>query len=106
MTRGSAGLIASVSLLSASLASAKPNFIPPNGFVPNEQTAIAIARAVLVPIYGADTIKDEEPLTAKRDGDDWIVTGTLQCAPRCMGGTAEVRLSSKDGRILNMIHGK
>jgi len=95
-----------------------------DGYVPDAQTAITIARAVLIPIYGAQTIQSEEPLTAKREGDVWTVTGTLQCPqykararPRiareirhlyemCSGGTAELKLSAKDGRILHVIHGQ
>lgn len=83
-------------------------YVPPKGFVPDENTATTIARAVLIPIYGERTIRDEEPLTAKRQGDIWIVNGTLHCAIAhpCVGGVAFVALSAKDGRILKVIHGK
>ncbi len=84
--------------------------VPQNGFVPDAATATAIARAVLVPIYGAAKIKGEEPLIAKRDGDVWTVDGTLHCgalkSSDCLGGTAHVRLSANDGRILFVIHYK
>jgi hypothetical protein len=78
---------------------------PNNGFVPDAKTAVAIARAILVPIYGRQTIASEEPLVAARRGDLWIVRGSLHCgAPACVGGTAEVKLSAKDGRILHVTH--
>ena len=79
---------------------------PNHAFVPNADTAIAIARAVLIPIYGAKAIEAEEPLKAQRHGDIWVVQGTLPCpkGQMCVGGTAELQLSAKDGRILHVIH--
>jgi NTF2 fold immunity protein len=86
-------------------------FIPQKGFVPDAGTAVAIARAVLIPVYGASTIRDEEPLVAARHGDVWSVDGTLQCGhPKvkvvCLGGTAPVEISARDGTILSVIHTK
>jgi len=77
-------------------------FVPSKGFVPDGKAAIEIARAVLLPVYGAHVIEDEEPLKATKRGDVWIVSGTLRCAPNCVGGVAEVRISVRDGRILYM----
>ena len=105
-------LIATTLFLSALPLSAKSDSTPRPGLVPDEATAIAIARAVLIPIYGAKQIRSEEPLTARRNGDIWVVTGTL-CpnykAPEglpqfCVGGTAELKLSVKDGRVLHVTH--
>ncbi len=99
-------------LLAATLLLAVPAFAqdvgnrPPNGFVPDSQTAVTIARAVLIPIYGQKTVQYEEPFTAKRQGDVWIVSGTLHCAGICVGGTAEVKLSATDGHILHVMHHK
>ena len=83
-------------------------YVPPKGFVPDAKTAITIARAVLIPIFGEGTIRDEEPLTAKRQGNIWVVSGTLHCAiaNTCDGGVAFLALSAKDGRILKVTHGK
>ncbi len=83
-----------------------PAFIPPKGFVPDAETAVTIARAVLIPIYGPAKIQAEEPLKAERHGDTWHVNGTLQCAPNCVGGTAHVEISARNGAILNVIHTK
>lgn len=98
------------SAVSAAAAEAQAGYVPPKGFVPDAATAIAIARAVLIPIYGAAKIRAEEPLMATRQGDVWNVHGTLHCGAAklsdCLGGTAEVRLSAKDGRILFVIHYK
>ena len=75
-------------------------------YVPDAPTAIAIARAVSIPIYGTKLVDYEEPFTATRRGDVWTVLGSLNCPPKhiCVGGTVEVTLSAKDGRILSVIH--
>jgi hypothetical protein len=103
-------LLALVALmLTAGSALAESHYVPPVGYVPTSDTAIGIARAVLSAFYGADVIKEEEPLTAQRTGDVWLVKGTLHCgwfARICLGGVAEIEINSNDGSILGMIHGK
>jgi NTF2 fold immunity protein of polymorphic toxin system component len=80
---------------------------PKNGFVPNAETAVKIAEAVLIPVYGEATVNQERPFKASRQGDVWRVTGTLNCgAPQCTGGTAVVRISETSGEILFMGHYK
>jgi hypothetical protein len=75
---------------------------PKNGFVPDQATAIRIAEAVLVPIYGEKNIQSERPFKATLKNGVWTVTGTLP--PQSLGGTAIVRLSKADGRILLVTH--
>jgi len=86
----------------AAAAGAQENVVPANGYVPDAVTAIAIARAVLVPIYGQRRIDAEEPLTARRDGDTWEVEGDPHCPAdgRCDTKTVYVKLSAEDGQIL------
>jgi hypothetical protein len=55
---------------------------PKEGFVPDKETAIAIARAVLIPIYGAKQIESEEPLLAHLESGVWTVEGTLSAGNR------------------------
>ena len=51
--------------------------IPVNGRVPDEETAIRIAEAVWLPIYGND-IYNSKPFHAKLISDSiWVVEGTL-----------------------------
>jgi hypothetical protein len=79
-------------------------YLPPTGFVPDSATAVRIAVAVWIPIYGASQIRSEQPYVARLKDNVWTVTGTL---PRGMvGGTAEVRIAKSDGRILFVLHGK
>ena len=77
-------------------------YMPPSGFVPDSATAVRIAVAVWIPIYGGAQIRSEQPYVAKLSGDVWMVTGTL---PRgSFGGIAEARIAKNDGRILFVIH--
>lgn len=84
--------------------SSKRGFVPKEGYVPDEATAIAVAEAVLVPIYGRDKIQSERPFHAKFESGTWMVEGSLPEGRE--GGVATVKLLKSDGRILFVIHGK
>lgn len=79
-------------------------FVPKGGFVPDEQTARAIAEAVLIPIYGREKIESERPFQSKLESGTWVVEGSLSEGKD--GGVATVKLLQSDGRILSVIHGK
>ncbi|WP_083901414.1 YbbC/YhhH family protein [Azospirillum sp. B4] len=98
----------SASLLVAACLSAPAalaaTYVPEAGYVPDEKTAVAIAEAVLIPVYGKATIESEKPLTATLEDGRWVVNGYL---PRgWVGGTAHVVIDKRTGQILEMIHGK
>jgi hypothetical protein len=80
-------------------------YVPPHGYVPNAETAIAIAVAVWTPIYGRDKIEHERPYRATLRGDNWIVEGSLPSGEQ-LGGTAVAEISKTDGRIVRVSHGK
>ncbi len=80
----------------------RSSFKPLRGFVPDEQTAIAIAVAVWNPIYGRQQIESEKPFHATLENGVWTVTGTLP--PTVNGGTAVAEIAQDDGRILRVIH--
>jgi len=86
----------------------KHNYKPKEGYVPDEITAVKIAEAVLVPIYGEDVINKERPFKAVLGKGVWIVTGTLPCPEgnRCVGGVAEAEISKQDATVLLVSHGK
>jgi hypothetical protein len=93
-------------------AQAQP-YVPKDGFVPDSETAVKIAEAVLVPVYGREKIESERPFKATLERGIWTVTGTLHCPDSrggmtkdCDGGTAEVKLSKANARVLKMIHYK
>ena len=73
-------------------------------YVPNERVAIKIADAVLSQIYGEDTINQEKPLSAKLNGDVWIVKGNLPITVK--GGESIIKISKKSGEILFVCHDK
>jgi len=99
-------LISVQSISAAQLtASGRSGYSPPNGFVPDERTAIAIAEAVLSPIYGSDSIQQERPFHAALTGGVWTIVGTTPSRQN-VGGVAIVKLNKSDGRILYVLHGK
>jgi len=81
------------------------SYIPQQGFVPDEATAIRIAEAVLFPVYGVDQIKREEPFTVTLEGDIWTIEG--KPLPRdVVGGVVFLQISKTDARVMRMTHGK
>jgi hypothetical protein len=88
-------------------------FTQERDYVPDEKTAVAIAEAVLIPIYGRKHIESERPFKAKLKDGIWYVNGTLHCGKSkqpvdeiCVGGAAAVQLAKRDGRIIEMVHYK
>lgn len=79
------------------------NYIPREGYVPNKETAIKIAEAIWLPIYG-NKIYNSKPFRAKLvNGTIWIVEGTLHAEK---GGVPYVEIQKKDCKILKVTHGK
>ena len=79
-------------------------FIPQSGFVPDSATAIKVAVAILIPIYGAETICSEYPFIAVLANGVWTVSGSIPAGQ--VGGAAEVRISKATGQILRVVHFK
>jgi hypothetical protein len=42
-------------------------------YVPDQRTAILIAKGILVPVYGRQMMNSEEPFTASLEGNIWTV---------------------------------
>ncbi len=73
------------------------------GLVPNEQTAIRVAEAILFPIYGEKIIRAEQPYRTKLQNGKWTVEGSL---PRGFaGGTFHIVILQRDGRVVEISHG-
>ena len=79
--------------------------MPPNGVVPDEETAIKIADAVWLAFYGED-IYERTPFVATLDPitQVWYVLGTLP--ENMFGGVPEIGIRKSDGKILYVIQGK
>ena len=96
-----------------SRSSTRPKPPAKEGYVPDSTTAIKIAEAVLVPVYGKKQIDSEQPFTARLKDDVWTVSGTLRCpdgkggvTTACDGGVAVVQISKLDVRVVSMTHYK
>lgn len=76
----------------------------PEGYVPDEATAIAIAVAVWMPIYGKDRIEEKKPYKAALKNGIWHVRGTIPQGWK--GGVPEAEISKYNGLILRVSHGK
>jgi len=90
------------------VAQGRHTVVPKDGFVPDQETALKIAEAVWLPIYGAQQIDREKPFVAKLKDDVWTVSGTLHGEPGSIskGGVAIIKISKTDARVLEVSHGK
>lgn len=82
----------------------RSSYRPKNGYVADEQTAISIAVAVWIPIYGREQIESEKPYKATLQNGVWTVSGSLP--EGYDGGTAVAEISQDSGGILRVIHYK
>ncbi|SRR5579884_1148726 len=73
------------------------------GLVPDQQTAVRIAEAVLFPIYGEKTIRDQRPYQIKLENGKWTIDGSLP--PGMVGGTFHIVILQRDARVLEVGHG-
>lgn len=86
----------------------KDGVVPRDGFVPNAEVAVSVAEAVLIPVYGKQTVASERPFKATLRGNIWVVEGKVPCEGPpdavCPGGAGEVWISKRTGQILFMTH--
>ena len=80
------------------------HYQPPEGVVPDEQTAISIAVAVWSPIYGKDKIAKQKPYQVSLVDGYWYVSGS-SATPK-IHGIAKIVIEKADGRIIDISHGK
>jgi hypothetical protein len=86
----------------------KHSYKPEKGYVPDAATAIKIAEAILVPIYGEKVINEEKPFKAGLKDGIWTVEGTMHTPEGqiTLGGVAVIEISRTDGAILRVSHGQ
>jgi len=94
-----------VSLLLTTNFKNKENITPIKGrdYVPNEQTAIKVAEAIWLPIFG-ESIYENKPFTAHLEGNIWLVTGTVPAGS--FGGAATIEIRKSDCKILSVTRPK
>lgn len=73
-----------------------------NDLVPDKKTAIKIAEAIWLPIYG-DRIYNKKPFVAILQDSIWIVSGTMQSEK---GGVPFIEIQKHDAKILKVYHEK
>jgi len=74
-------------------------------YVPDEKTAIKVAEAIWIPIYG-EKVLDKKPFkaTISEDGTIWTVKGTV---PKGMlGGFPIIEIRKSDCKIIKVFHSK
>lgn len=84
--------------------------------VKNEETAVDIAEEILFETYGQSRIKDQRPYEVRLLGNKvWSLKGTLNNSTLeklvsggmpAFGGTFEIDIDPRDGKILKIIHYK
>lgn len=73
-------------------------------YVPDKKTAIKIAEAIWLPLYGK-SIYTSKPFIAKLEkGNIWKVEGTLP--ENTLGGVPVIRFRKSDCKIISVSHGK
>ena len=82
----------------------KHNYKPKEGYIPDAETAIKIALAIWIPIYGKEQIEKEKPYKAILKDGIWYVNGSLPKGWR--GGVAEAEITKDNGRIIRISHGE
>ena len=78
-------------------------FNKPGGLVPDQRTAIAIAEAILFPIYGEKNIRQQRPYVVKHARGKWIIEGAPLPAGFA-GGVFHIEIGQRDARILELWH--
>lgn len=82
----------------------KSSHIPARGFVPDEATAVAIAEAILVAIYGQESIDRQKPFLVGLDNDVWTIFGQRKRV--LPGGVFRIQISRQDASVKSLSHGK
>ena len=96
-----------VAVATAVAAQATDPWKQPHGLVPDKETAIKIAEAVLFPIYGERQIRSERPYEVTLTNGFWRITGSLPTPPPgqvVFGGTFYIVISQWDARVIEIGH--
>lgn len=91
-------------LLGCRITKVDTNNMQTKNYVPDKETAIRIAEAIWVPIYGEKIYNQKPYIVTLVDSSIWVVTGTLPENKR--GGVAYIEIQKNDCKILKVTHGK
>jgi NTF2 fold immunity protein len=73
-------------------------------YVPNKETAIKIAEAIWLPIYGNEIYEDTPFVATLKHSSVWVVQGSLNYYTE--GGVPHIEIRKSDCKILKVTHGK
>ncbi len=90
----------------------KEPFTPDSGFVPNKETAVKIAKAIWLPIYGNEDQYYNSYSVALIGDTVWLVTRKFKSSAKeennvvtvSLGGGPYILIHKKDGKILKVTH--
>lgn len=74
--------------------------LPKEGLVPDKETAIKIAEAVLFRLYGKEEIVWQRPYEVKLENDVWFISGTMK--HEMMGTVFNIAISRQTGEIVHL----
>jgi len=92
-----------VLVLLATVTAASPTTrvkLPQRGVVPDEATAVKVAEAIFVPVFGEEEVAKWRPYHAQLKDGVWTVYGTLK--PGSRGGTPMLAIQERDGKVLEI----
>jgi hypothetical protein len=76
--------------------------LPPQGVIPDEATAVKVAEVVFPPIFGSEEVAKYLPYHAQFKDGVWTIYGTLKRGSR--GGTPQMTIQKKDGKVIEVWH--
>ncbi|MDR2479716.1 MAG: hypothetical protein LBD48_10460 [Treponema sp.] len=78
--------------------------IRPEGFIPDEKTAMRVVEAIWLPMYGKKILKKKPYKATLMDGKTWLVEGTIRRLFAMRGGTRFIEIDKYSGAILKAAH--
>jgi len=72
--------------------------------IPDSKSAVNVAEKILFEVYGKDEIIEQRPYNLVYQNGYWILNGTRP--EPIIGGVFLIIMNSKDGKIIELIHGK
>jgi|ERR1700720_2443000 hypothetical protein len=79
------------------------SYRPKVGVVQNKKTAVSIAEAILIPIYGDKQVQSQKAFRVTLRDNIWLIEGALPDPPEPRGNFV-LRLSKINGKVLFITH--
>ena len=79
---------------------------PEEGFVPDQITAIAVAKAIWSPMFGEEIKKCTSFKAVLKDNKIWMVYGYYPYQGEAQGGYPYAEIRKSDSKIINAYHTK